>query len=145
MWLQHGGAATLLGFGITPPGEEESGESFAYRLRKGVPSEIADWLSGLPLSAQSGSYFFCHAGIRPGIPLHKQKAHDLLWIRDDFLESNVNHGAVIVHGHSICGTAVEIRHNRINVDTGAYQTGILSAVALEGQQRWVISTQDSAE
>jgi serine/threonine protein phosphatase 1 len=144
MWLDHGGDATLQSYGISLPAEGETAEGFAHRLRQRIPGEVASWISELPLSARSGSYFFCHAGIRPGIPLHKQKAKDLLWIRDEFLLSDADHGAIVVHGHSICGTAVEILHNRINVDTGAYQSGILSALALQGQERWVISTHQCA-
>lgn len=80
--------------------------------------------------------------MRPGLELKKQRPEDLLWIRRDFLESDAYHGAVIVHGHSVCGDKVEITHNRINVDTGAYESGILSAVGLQDYEQWVVSTSD---
>jgi serine/threonine protein phosphatase 1 len=91
------------------------------------------------MTARSGDYFFCHAGVRPGTALNRQKPQDLLWIRHEFLDDRTDHGAVIVHGHSICGPEVEFHPNRINVDTGAYSTGILSAICLEDEERWVIS------
>ena len=140
MWLRYGGRETLASFGIDPPDDEEDPQSFAQRLRTAIPGDLVDWLQDLPLYYRSGSYFFCHAGVRPGTPLARQKPEDLLWIREEFLESPADHGAVVVHGHSICGDAVEFATNRINVDTGAYASGILSAVGLEGADRWVIST-----
>jgi serine/threonine protein phosphatase 1 len=140
LWLNYGGLETLISFGIAPPRDGEDSFSFAERLRKHIPEYLIEWLEQLPLHHRSGSYFFCHAGIRPGTPLDRQKSEDLLWIRGEFLESEADHGAVIVHGHSICGTAVEFADNRINLDTGAYATGVLSALGLEDDDRWVIST-----
>jgi serine/threonine protein phosphatase 1 len=86
----------------------------------------------------SGDYFFCHAGVRPRVPLTQQDPEDLLWIRDKFLNSRRYHGAVVVHGHSICGPEVFMSSNRICIDTGAYESGILSAIGLEGDSRWVL-------
>jgi serine/threonine protein phosphatase 1 len=140
IWLRYGGLATAQSFGVSPPGAEETALSFARRLKKAIPADLIDWLAELPLHHRSGCYFFCHAGVRPGVRLSRQKPQDLLWIRDEFLESDADHGAVIVHGHSICGDEVEFRDNRINVDTGAHQSGILSAVGLEDADQWVVST-----
>ncbi|TIX51242.1 metallophosphoesterase family protein [Alteraurantiacibacter aquimixticola] len=137
-WLRYGGDTTLRSFDIAPPKSGESAEAFALRVTKGIGEENLDWLRDRPLSARSGDYFFCHAGVRPYIPLHRQSADDLLTIRDEFLESEVDHGAVIVHGHSIVNDGAEIRHNRINVDSGAYQTGKLTAVGLEGTAQWLV-------
>lgn len=137
-WMRIGGAATVRSFGLEPP--ERDGDHAAYlrRLATVVPEEWVSWLSSLPLSARSGDYFFCHAGIRPGVPLKRQKRTDLLWIRDEFLDDRENHGAVVVHGHSIA-TEVEIHANRIGIDTGAYQTGVLTALYLEGDRQEIIS------
>lgn len=89
------------------------------------------FLRDLPLTASFGDYFFCHAGIRPGVALGDQKEDDLIWIRETFLDDSRLHPQVVVHGHTPAGE-VEIRPNRINVDTRAFATGRLSAVALEG-------------
>jgi serine/threonine protein phosphatase 1 len=91
-----------------------------------------------------GDYYFVHAGIRPEIALDKQTDDDRLWIRDEFLESRKRHGAIIVHGHSI-KPEVEERPNRIGLDTGAYATGRLTAVGLEGSNRWFLSTVPDVE
>ncbi len=72
-----------------------------------------------------------HAGIRPGIPIEQQAANDLLWIRREFLNSDQDHGKFIVHGHTPVPHP-DIRHNRINIDTGAWKTGTLTCAAFEG-------------
>jgi serine/threonine protein phosphatase 1 len=86
-----------------------------------------------------GDYYFVHAGIRPGIPLDKQDNEDRFWIRDEFLNSRKSHGVMVVHGHSI-QTEVELRANRIGLDTGAYATGRLTVIGLESGDRWFLAT-----
>ncbi len=82
---------------------------------------------------------FVHAGVRPGRPIEDQDEMDMLWIRDDFLQSTDDHGRVVVHGHSITHEP-EIRPNRICIDTGAYATGRLTCLVLEGAERSFLST-----
>jgi serine/threonine protein phosphatase 1 len=74
---------------------------------------------------------FVHAGIRPNIPIEQQDVNDLIWIRDEFLESTLHHERFIVHGHTPVPHP-DIRHNRINIDTGAWRTGTLTCIAIEG-------------
>lgn len=140
-WLRFGGDATLRSFGIEPPSphREFDPNELARQLRAAMPEKWLEWLRTRPISAQSGDYFFCHAGIRPGTPINRQTRSDMLWIRDDFLASDEAHGVVVVHGHSI-SPDVELRHNRIGVDTGAYHTGMLTAVYLEGKTCGILST-----
>jgi len=137
-WLEFGGKETLASFGVPlPEGYFEPHDQIAA-LRGAIPPETVEWLRGLPLSLRSGDYFFCHAGLRPGVALLRQRREDLLWIRDDFLESDSDHGVVVVHGHSIVH-AVEQRPNRIGIDTGAYQSNKLAALYLEGFARDVLT------
>ncbi|TGX53510.1 serine/threonine protein phosphatase [Sphingomonas gei] len=143
MWLEHGAAATLRSFGADLPHPGEDNYAFGARIAGALGAETIDWLRDLPLSFRLGGYFFCHAGVRPGRSLGKQSVEDLLWIREAFLDSERQHGAVIVHGHSVAED-IEIRPNRIGVDTGAYRTGKLSAVILSDSGNWAISTQDDA-
>jgi len=100
-------------------------------LREKFPARHREFLAALPTHIVFGDYFFVHAGIRPGIPLDQQKPADLIWIRDQFLDSEDFHGKVIVHGHSY-KTEPEVRANRIGIDTGAYATGRLTCLVLEG-------------
>ncbi|WP_425505276.1 metallophosphoesterase [Sphingomonas piscis] len=139
-WLMYGGAATLASFGIREPAEYESTEEFAGRLSEGLGEGILNWLRDLPLYWRSGDFFFCHAGVRPGRALHRQRPRDLLWIRSEFLESSRYHGAIIVHGHSITST-IDVQRNRIGIDTGAYRTGRLTALAIEDAQTWYLATE----
>lgn len=138
-WLRFGGDATLRSFGIEPPSGEFDPIMLAKELVDHVPERWVNWLRNLPLSGRSGDYFFCHAGVRPGVNIAKQTRSDLLWIRDEFLASDAALGVVVVHGHSI-SPDVELRHNRIGVDTGAYRTGMLTAAYLEGRMCGILST-----
>jgi serine/threonine protein phosphatase 1 len=140
-WLRIGGDETLRSYGIEPPSSTDISVDFVDTILRIIPSDIRNWLSSLPVSARSGDYFFCHAGLRPGVPLKRQTRADMLWIRDEFLNSNSSHGVVVVHGHSI-ETDVEIRSNRIGLDSGAYRTGTLTAIYLEGTNRELINVED---
>jgi serine/threonine protein phosphatase 1 len=102
----------------------------------GVPPGL---LPHLRISHTAGDYFFVHGGVRPGVPLEKQRARDCLWIRKTFLNSDADHGAMVVHGHSISDQP-EIRHNRIGIDTGAYRSGVLTCLVLAGTTRDFLQT-----
>ncbi len=142
-WLAVGGKQTLKSFGIAPLRRDEDARAYLLRARGAIPREWLAWLRGLPLSVQSGDYYFVHAGIRPGVSLNRQTRNDMLWIREDFLDDVRDHGAIVVHGHSIA-PETDIRSNRICIDTGAYRTGMLSALYLEGDKREVLFTTPSA-
>lgn len=144
-WLTYGGDASLKSFGISLPAQGEDPAEFGGRIARAVGEANLEWIDKLPLSTRSGDYFFCHAGVRPYIPLERQDPDDLLFIRSEFLDSEVDHGAVIVHGHSIVAQGAEFRQNRINVDSGAYRTGRLTAVGLEGPVRWLVEAHLSDE
>jgi diadenosine tetraphosphatase ApaH/serine/threonine PP2A family protein phosphatase len=86
-----------------------------------------------------GDYFLCHAGVRPGVPLEHQQPEDLLWIREEFLNSRMSFGKVVVHGHTPTASP-EVLPTRINIDTGAFATGRLTCLVLEGGSRRFLST-----
>lgn len=140
-WLKFGGDATLQSFGITPPEDVSDYTRATKEMREAIPENYVEWLRRRPISVRSGDYLFCHAGIRPGVELNRQKTQDMLWIRDEFLASDETHGVVVVHGHSI-SPDVELRHNRIGIDTGAYKTGVLTAAFLIGSTCHILSTED---
>lgn len=133
-WLSHGGRQTLASYGIPERLAMTDPARLAEALRREIPARHLDLFEAMPLFWRCGDYFFAHAGVRPQVSLDHQSARDLLMIRSEFLESEADHGAVVVHGHSI-REQVEVRSNRIGLDTGAYHTGILSAVRLEGAER----------
>ena len=137
-WLSVGGAETVASYGLRLPDPRDDGRQYIRYLQSALPGPQMRWLRNLPLTAQSGDYFFCHAGIRPGVALARQSRDDLLWIRDDFIEHEDDHGAVIVHGHTIEPT-VTLRANRIGIDTGAYCHGVLTALYLEDDRQEIIS------
>jgi len=140
-WLDWGGMATLLSYGVrippTMPAQERL-EFMAKQLAAAV-AEHRTFYEGLILSETIGDYFFVHAGIDPAYPIAEQRPSDLTAIREPFLECGRLLEKVIVHGHSI-GHAVEVRPWRIGIDTGAYATGHLTCLVLEGAKRRILAT-----
>jgi diadenosine tetraphosphatase ApaH/serine/threonine PP2A family protein phosphatase len=135
-WRSLGGLETLNSYGVNvglAVVKRDFGgvhEAFAARF----PQSHREFLEGLKVSTVIGDYFFCHAGVRPGVPLDRQDRNDLLAIRDTFLSSQLEHGKLVVHGHTP-SVAPEIRPNRIGIDTAAYATGRLTCLVLEKDQR----------
>jgi serine/threonine protein phosphatase 1 len=108
-------------------------------LARAIPGSHVEFLEALELCHHVGDYYFVHAGVRPGVALDKQRFEDQLWIREPFNSSTRDHGAVVVHGHTIADE-VQMLPNRIGLDTGAFRSGVLSCLVLEGEQRRLIQT-----
>jgi serine/threonine protein phosphatase 1 len=140
-WLTYGGRVALLSYGIGPGTlmRRKDIEHLRDQLEEKLPQSHLDFLRSCPLLHTEGDYCFVHAGIRPGVPLEDQEASDLLWIRDEFTHSKVAHDHVVVHGHTI-SEEVEWQPNRIGIDTGAYLSGMLTALVLEGSERRLLQT-----
>jgi serine/threonine protein phosphatase 1 len=142
-WFRYGGLETLYSYNVSVNRQVARPvdiEDVRSRAIAAVPASHVAFLRSCKLWHIEGDYMFVHAGVRPGVPLDQQQAVDLLWIRDDFLGSRADHdGKVIVHGHTICERP-EVGRNRINVDTGAYATGRLTCLVLEGDTRRFLNT-----
>lgn len=141
LWLTNGGVETMFSYGLDVRDLVRAGDFDTLRERtlQAIPSEHIAFLRGLSLKCEIGDYFFCHAGVRPGVALDRQQQQDLIWIRQDFTGSSAYHGKRIVHGHTPV-MEPEILPNRINIDTGAYLTNRLSCVVLEGEEVRVLHT-----
>src|SRR5271166_2753558 len=132
---QYGGLQTLLSYGLVPsvnPDREEQ-QALIEALAQKIPHPHRRFLDNLRPKFSCGDFLFVHAGVRPGIPLSQQKEEHLLWIRDEFLSSDKSFGKFIVHGHTPVSKP-DIRSNRINIDTGAYATGILTLLTIQGDR-----------
>lgn len=142
-WLRFGGSETLTSYGVSPPDPDDPPEAhLATRddLLERLPVAHLRFLEELELMIGVGDYAFVHAGIRPGVPLAKQSAEDLLWIRDhDFLEAEAPFERIIVHGHTWESEKPQVRSNRIGIDTGVYETGVLTALRIEDEGIEVIA------
>uniref|UniRef100_UPI003183D5B9 metallophosphoesterase family protein n=1 Tax=Edaphosphingomonas laterariae TaxID=861865 RepID=UPI003183D5B9 len=139
-WLQYGGLACAHSYGVDVAAMLDStdDEAMTAMLRGHIPDEHVSFLRGFGDGFRFGDYLFVHAGIRPGVPIDEQAVDDLRWIREDFLDFEEDHGVVVVHGHTICDEPDE-QFNRIGIDTGAYRTGRLTAIGIEGEERWFLS------
>ena len=139
-WLKFGGAECLASYGCDPAQLDAKNERTALAtIARSIPADHAQFVASFADTLRFGDYLFVHAGIRPGVDLSLQTQADLRWIRSPFLENESEHGVVVVHGHSI-NPIVDQRPNRIGIDTGAYRTGVLTALALEGESSWVLDT-----
>ena len=142
-WLQLGGDATLASYGVSltpdvPPAVRF--ESIRRAFSEALPAAHRALLRSMTPYHRLGDYLFVHAGILPGRALERQRREELLWIRDEFIHSRADHGVVVVHGHHIVPTPEE-RPTRIGIDTGAYHSGVLTALVLEGTERRYLATE----
>lgn len=132
LWLRIGGQQTVASFGVT---EIPDGPGTLRRhLLAEVPERYRSLLRGLPLTHLAGDYLLVHAGIDPERALDDQRREDLIWIRRPFLDSDSEHPVVVVHGHTPTDE-IEIRPNRIGLDTGAVFGGRLSCLVIDGDKR----------
>ena len=140
-WFRNGGLSTLQSYGIEIQSSDDHNniKTLQSEMKKKVPERHWDFLSNLKTYWELGSIFFAHAGINPTRPLDQQNDQDLMWIREKFLNSERDHGALIVHGHTP-RSEPELLRNRINVDTLAWQSNHLTTVALENGRCRFLST-----
>jgi serine/threonine protein phosphatase 1 len=145
-WLQHGGIETIESFGLTvdpQAGSEEALADLAARLRGAQPEGLETWLAGLPRFWRDGAWAAAHAAGDPGLPLEAQDPDALIWGHAASLRRARSDGVWMIHGHWIVPD-VTVTPGRIAVDTGAYRSGTLSAVWLDGQTREVWQTGQGA-
>ena len=139
-WLDHGGGPTMVSYGVQPPPTRTDKDAWA-RVRdefdRALPQAHRDFYENLELMLTVGDYAFVHAGVRPGVALEHQAVRDLLWIRHEFLQEKGPFGKVIVHGHTPNEEPQLTRH-RLGIDTGAYATGVLTAIRLHNEDQRLI-------
>jgi len=136
-WCEYGGDAALRSYDLRPPELKHRAEAWARvsaDLAHKLTAKERGFLENLELDVEVGDYFFAHAGARPGVPLDRQSERDLIWIRNSFLESDVEFEKVVVHGHTPT-REVHVDRRRIGVDTRAYESDVLSAVRLAGREQ----------
>lgn len=138
LFLQIGGRETLLSYGLSEADcDEGSMRELIDTARARIPADHVALMARGEAVIVLGDYAFVHAGIKPRVPLERQALSDLRWIRDGFLDDATRHDKYIVHGHTIT-EEVDVRANRMGVDTGAFRSGRLSAAAFEGGDFWTL-------
>lgn len=140
-WLELGGAATLASYGVNPfsGGKGDRLKHLHAELSKVFPAEHRAFLDNTLFAVTYGDYYFVHAGVKPGVKLEHQKPEDQMWIRGEFLDHPKGMGKMIVHGHTISAEP-EVKPNRLGLDTGAFATGRLTCLIMDGTQRHYLST-----
>ncbi|MBV1689791.1 serine/threonine protein phosphatase [Novosphingobium sp. G106] len=133
-----GGIETILSYGIVQETYAAADyDELARLVEAAVPAAHRQFLESFEDQIVAGDYVFVHAGIRPGVALDEQRPSDLRWIREEFLGAEPPFAKVVVHGHTIFDEVVELPH-RIALDTGAFRSGVLSAMGFEGDRRWIV-------
>ncbi|MBN8831074.1 MAG: serine/threonine protein phosphatase [Sphingomonadales bacterium] len=143
VWMRFGGSETLRSYDVTPPSADDDAERhIAARddLLERMPVAHLRFLESLELMVGLGDYAFVHAGVRPGVPLADQSQEDLLWIREGFIDVAKPFERIIVHGHSWTSDQPTLLPHRIGIDTGVYETGVLTALRLEDGRIETLST-----
>lgn len=142
-FLRIGGRETILSYGVDPDAFARADlEEAQQMMMAAVPIEHREFLFGFEQMIQAGDYVFVHAGVRPETGLEEQASHDYRWIREPFLSYKGDLGCMVVHGHTVTQD-VDFRKHRIGIDTGAFMSGKLTALGLEGTSRWFIqATED---
>jgi serine/threonine protein phosphatase 1 len=128
-WMQKGGLETLASYGVSRK------EASISRARRAIPSSHLAFLDGLPFSFRAGEHLFVHAGIDPRRPLDRQSEEVMMNIREPFLRDSHLLPFTVVHGHVPSSGGPVVAPRRIGVDTGAYATGVLTAVALRESRK----------
>lgn len=146
IWLDWGGIETLASYGI----EFEGGvplpaerEASSREIRHVIPPEHLEFLKTCVCAVEIDDFFFAHAGVNPQRSLGRQAIEDLYFIREPFLSWPEPLSHMIVHGHTKTEGEPEVLHHRINVDTGAYETGVLTAAVIEGNEVRFLQVQES--
>ena len=150
LFMRFGGIETAASYGVKLSADggwfAKADEALSHghaALVEAVPQSHVDFLRSLPFSVTFGDFFFCHAGIRPDVALERQNPQDLIWIRDVFHDHSGLYPKVIVHGHTPV-PEVEVKANRVNVDTLAWHSGTLSALAVNDDDKRIIDVQGTA-
>jgi serine/threonine protein phosphatase 1 len=140
-WMRLGGLETLKSYGAAPATLANGKQIVELQaaFHNALPQAHFRFFRDLRSSFACGDFFFAHAGVKPKVDLSRQKQSDLLWIRGEFLSSNDDFGKIIVHGHTP-NSEIEVGPNRINIDTGAFATGRLTCLVIEGGSLSVIDT-----
>ena len=135
LFTGFGGFDTAASYGVLlDVGSEQARMESHRELLAAMPDAHLPFLRGLPRSVSFGDFFFCHAGVRPGVALDAQNPRDLIWIRAEFLHHPALFEKVVVHGHTPV-PAPQAMPNRVNVDTMAFDTGRLTALVVDGREK----------
>lgn len=142
LFANWGGDTTARSYGVEADFRDQVRLSYGHAaLSRAVPGKHRRFLEQLDFSVEFGDFFFCHAGIRPGVALDHQSRDDLIWIRDRFLDHPGLHAKVIVHGHTPHAEP-QVLANRVNVDTLAYQSGVLTALVVDSLEKRFLTVRD---
>lgn len=134
-WFSWGGVETVASYGVDAPWDRARARDYAGlrdEFRRALGGDAAMLAAQTTPSWRCGNIFFCHAAIDPDLALERQPESALLWGEPRFLQRGGPPGMVVVHGHTVTEQP-DVGSNRIGIDTGAYLSGRLTALAIDAQ------------
>ncbi|MDR7033047.1 MULTISPECIES: metallophosphoesterase family protein [unclassified Mesorhizobium] len=140
LFVRYGGVETARSYGVELLRDGSVAQGHRDLLAA-LPRSHLEFIRSLAFSFEAGDFFFCHAGVRPGIALAQQSNRDLTWIRDEFLNDGSLHGKIVVHGHTPVQQP-DVRRNRVNLDTYACGSGRLTALRVDGAVKQILTVSD---
>lgn len=144
-WLRFGGLDTLASFGITKPNTNNPDQMLdaSEALEAAVQNRIGNWLETLPLQWSTGNVSCVHAAMNPAKAITKQSDRTRLWGHPSFLDTDRDDDEWVVFGHTVHKRPNATQH-RIAIDTGAYETGLLTAAYIStGNVRFLCGVKDA--
>jgi len=138
-WLSAnmGGAHTLASYGVLAADHRPAKQVWTAAVAA-VPRVHRSFLGSFVPVIETEHLVLVHAGIRPGVPLIDQDEHDLIWIRDTFLDDTRDHGKLVVHGHTPVQAPLHLG-NRVALDTGAGFGRPLTAAVFEDAECFLLT------
>lgn len=132
-WFTVGGDQTLASFGLALRyGRRDApaqSRALATALQAALSPDLLAWLTARPLYWQEGSVLVSHAGVDAKKALNRQTETELIW-GDIRSKGDRQDGIWGAQGHKVVAQPTT-RGTRIFTDTGAWQTGRLSAAWID--------------
>jgi serine/threonine protein phosphatase 1 len=144
-WMTMGAAATLTSYGVD---HDRLGQVYGSTrqvdelIRGAIPTAHVTFLRSLPILVEAPRHIFVHAGIRPDVEMDRQSDEDLVFIRNEFYDRAHLLKKYVVHGHTPVAEATR-QGPRVNIDTGAYYSGRLTALRIWQNRGVYLTSRDS--
>jgi serine/threonine protein phosphatase 1 len=129
-WIKNGGDITLDSYGISAERYAEATmKQRSQILASHIPDSHLELLRTMPSMVTAPGLVFAHGGVDRHLPLESQEDSSILWMRHNPKDIWTDAPFTLIHGHTPVSIPL-IQPRRINIDTGCFATGKLTAVRM---------------